>query len=379
MEEAIGIYVHVPFCARKCPYCDFYSTDYRKQAAEDYTAAVLEDMGRYAGQEIVADTLYFGGGTPSLLHPELIGQITAAAREVFSLSGEAEITMEANPNTVNLARLSAYHDCGVNRLSFGMQSADERELAALGRAHTAVQAAEAVNLAIEAGIRNVSLDLMLGTPYQDVQSLSRTLDLVAELPITHLSAYMLKVEEGTAYDGSELLRHCADDDTLADLYLLTVERLNSMGILQYEISNFARPGYESRHNLKYWRCGEYLGFGPAAHAYFAGRRTCNPPSLERYLTDRGRNPIVTDERPADGLPPDMAPGSFSERVMLGLRLTEGIGLGKLERDFPLETAALRKKAAPFISAGLAEWKEGDCLALTVRGFLLSSSMISALI
>lgn len=378
MSSPVGLYVHVPFCAKKCPYCDFYSVSYQRRTAEEYSVAVLEDIRSYQGRGITADTLYFGGGTPSLLPPDSIGAVIAAAKEVFSLPSDAEITMEANPNTLTGERLAAYRAGGINRLSIGLQSADERELEALGRMHTAAQAASAVRMAAGQGIDNLSLDLMIGTPYQTAQSLLRTLEFVAELPVKHISAYLLKVEEGTPYFGSELLRFCADEDTLADLYLLAVERLEAMGFAQYEISNFAQPGFESRHNLKYWRCEEYLGFGPAAHAYFEGWRTCNPSSLERYLEDRGRNPVVTDERPMDGTLPDTAPGSFDERVMLGLRLTEGIGLAGLEREFPSETVALRKRAEPFLRAGLARL-EGERLSLTPRGFLLSNTIIASLL
>ena len=202
-KQRIGLYVHIPFCAKKCPYCDFFSKDYGQQEVRRYTQALCRRMEQFSATDICADTLYLGGGTPSLLQPTEVEAILLAARRSFSLCGE--ITMEANPNTLNPTRLAAFRRAGINRLSIGIQSLCAQELAALGRRHTAAQAIQAVTDAAKAGFDNISVDLMLGIPYQTKESLQRTLEAVVTLPVMHISAYLLKVEDGTAFHGSPIL------------------------------------------------------------------------------------------------------------------------------------------------------------------------------
>lgn len=369
MDNApIGLYVHIPFCAKKCPYCDFYSNGYKKANAERYVRAVILRLRQFASCGRTADSLYFGGGTPSLLSPGQIGEIIEEARSLFSLSGE--ITMEANPNTLTGKRLADYRARGINRLSVGVQSFDEKELAALGRKHSAEQAKEAILAAKAAGFDDISLDLMLAVPYQTEESLLRTLNETVSLPVTHISAYLLKVEENTPYRNSPLLSRCPDEDTLAALYLKAVGFLKENGFLQYEISNFAKEGHESQHNLKYWECAPYLGVGAAAHSCFQGKRFACAPDLELFCAaaESGNFSDLT-------LLSETA-GDEEERLMLALRLTKGLPVPELKR---LLSPASHRRAFLFaerlIQSGLAQIQQ-DIFALTPQGFLVSNEILS---
>lgn len=367
----IGLYVHVPFCARKCPYCAFYSGAYSRSGAEDFTAAVLRNIAAYEGKGITADTLYFGGGTPSLLTPEQTGSIINAAKQAFALDAEsAEITLECNPCTASPDKLRALRQAGVNRLSVGFQSANDGELALLGRLHTAEQARKTVLDAAAAGFGNISCDLMIGLPDQTRDKLAHSIATLAALPITHISSYILKVEEGTEFYDSGLSEKLPDDDTAAALYLETVRLCQAAGFAQYEISNFARHGAESRHNLKYWRCQEYIGIGPAAHSFFDGKRFACPESLEDFIAAPTQRQLVTDA----------SPDPAEEYIMLGLRLSEGIDLDEaLRLGLPPESI---DRAEGFIKqlvrSGLAK-REGRRLSLTPEGMLVSNSVISGLL
>lgn len=345
MNKPIGLYIHVPFCVKKCPYCDFYSGEITKTA--EYTSAVLRNLSRYTE---TFDTIYFGGGTPSLL-PEIAREVLRAV----TLTPNAEITFECNPETVTDKTLLALKNAGVNRLSFGVQSLDDNELAALGRIHSAERAEEAIRLAHNLGFENISADLMLGIPRQTEQSLNRTLERLTSLPITHISAYMLKIEPRTAFGKNP--PSVPDEDEQAALYLQAVSRLSESGFSQYEISNFAKAGYESRHNLKYWRCEEYIGIGPAAHSYYGGKRFAVPRDLAAFIEGEAQPVELTDDHP------DQA----EERVMLGLRLTEGIPL----------TAELSERLS-LIPKHLYK-TENNRLSLTPEGFLVSNEIISILI
>lgn len=367
-KQRIGLYVHIPFCAKKCPYCDFFSKDYCQQEARRYTQALCRRMEQFSATDICADTLYLGGGTPSLLQPTEVEAILLAARRSFSLCGE--ITMEANPNTLNPTRLAAFRRAGINRLSIGIQSLCAQELAALGRRHTAAQAIQAVTDAAKAGFDNISVDLMLGIPYQTKESLQRTLEAVVTLPVMHISAYLLKVEDGTAFHGSPILAYCPDEDVLSDLYLQTVAFLNSHGFLQYEISNFARRGFQSRHNLKYWNCFPYLGIGAAAHSYFKGKRFYSAPDVERFCT------AVEQDDFSDLASAEEEGGSVEERLMLALRLSQGVPYGELMEAVRPE---IKERAAQYIKMlcnhGLGRIASGN-FSLTPEGFLVSNEILS---
>ena len=368
----IGLYVHVPFCASKCAYCDFYSR-VRQDQRSGYINALLAEIGSYASRQLRADSVFFGGGTPSLLSPDELGRIMAALRQAFILAEDAEITMEANPETVDAEYLRAVRQLGINRLSFGVQSAVQRELSALGRRHTFPRAVQAVEDARSAGFDNLSLDLMLGIPYQTAESLQETLREVLALRPEHLSCYLLKIEEGTPFYRKHAETLCASEDDTADYYLAVCRALRENGYGHYEISNFARPGFESRHNLKYWRDEPYIGFGPAAHSCLDGKRFYNPADLAAYIAADGLCGQSETEEPA---------GSASERLMLGLRLSEGIDvqeIGKKDPSFSAEEQrAFLGRCKRFEKAGLLAVKEGH-VALTEEGMLVSNLLLSELL
>lgn len=368
MNGKTGIYIHVPFCLRKCPYCDFYSLKYDADTAKSYVEAVCRNLAAYGGRGIEADTVYFGGGTPSLLSPEQVAEIIDTAYKNFNIH-EAEITLEANPSSVTHEKLLGWRAAGVNRLSVGFQSADDGQLAFLGRLHDTAGAEKAVLEAADAGFDNISCDLILGSEGQDVGSLDRTLDRMIALPISHLSAYMLKIEEGTPFDCDEIRARSADEDTLCALYERLCGRMSAAGFEHYEISNFARGGRFSRHNMKYWRLDPYLGIGASAHSDFGGRRFFCPRDVNAF--------IAAEVQPA--VSEDDAPDRFSEYVMLGLRTSEGIELLRVaELGGEKEAAELKKRADTLARGGLLTL-DGGRIALTEKGFLLSNAVIVRLL
>ncbi len=360
----LGIYIHVPFCGKKCGYCDFYSACYSKQQAELYVSAVIRNIRHYGDGERKVDTVYFGGGTPSLLSPHQLGEILGCIGESFDVDKDAEVTIEANPNTLTPERLAGYRDIGINRLSIGVQSMNDRELKMLGRTHTAERAEKAVRDAHEAGFGNISCDLMTALPHQDVKSLDATIERLTELPIQHISAYILKVEEGTPFDCDEIRSVLPDEEKTAGLYLHMVETLEKHGFMQYEVSNFARDGFESRHNCRYWKCQDYLGIGPSSHSCYMGKRFAVPRDLAGFIGSEVQQTEITDESPC----------GFEEYAMLRLRLREGLLLSRV----PEHRADIEKKIPALISAGYAEYN-GECVHLTAKGFLMSNSVIEYLI
>ena len=345
-----GLYIHVPFCRKKCPYCDFYSTGYSEELAAQYADAVRRNLRYYNGKY---DTVYFGGGTPILLAGH-IHDILAEA----SIERGAEITVECNPLEMDEETLTRLHNCGVNRLSVGVQSAVAGELRALGRTHTFEQAKEAILMANRVGFENISVDLMLGTPRQDLTSLTYTITQLRELPITHVSAYMLKIEPRTVF-GKKPPDDLPDEDETAELYLSAVNMLRSIGFEQYEISSFARNGMKSRHNLKYWRREEYLGIGAAAHSFHKGRRFAVKRDLREFIASERQIEITTDD--------DI--NETEERILLGLRLTEGIP-EELWRHVESALTLIPKQYYRI---------ENNRLSLTAEGFLVSNGVISTLL
>lgn len=363
-----GIYIHVPFCLRKCPYCDFYSTVWNESAAESYTQALVRNIKSYKNMRLEADTVYFGGGTPSLLTAEQLENILAACGESFLLKAP-EITVECNPSSADPQKLTAYRSLGVNRLSFGVQSAHDQSLEWLGRLHDFNGAEKAVKAAAEVGFDNISCDIMLGIKGQTEQSLEEDIIRITKLPISHVSAYMLKIESGTAFDCESVRAEAADDDVMSGLYLKAVELLEERGFKQYEISNFAKDGKESRHNNKYWLSQEYLGFGPAAHSFFGGRRYYCPPNAEDFIDSDIQKMIVTDEDP----------DSAEEYIMLGLRLKKGVSFKRAQELFGEKAAlAMKRKALEWEKHGLCH-VDGDILSLTPQGYLVSNEIIVQLL
>ncbi len=359
----LGIYIHVPFCLRKCPYCAFYSIAYSESLKDEYVNAVARNISKYSGMHLPCDTVYFGGGTPSLLTPRDVHTIVEAISLSFNLSPTSEITMEANPSSVTPESLFGYYRAGVNRLSFGVQSLDDNELKALGRLHDAKTALKVVDMARSAGFENISCDLMIGTPHQTIGSLLNSCWQLTSLGIPHISSYMLKIEDGTPYDCAEIRGLVADDDTVCDMYLALCDELRTTGYERYEISNFSKSGFRSRHNMKYWTGEDYLGFGPSAHSLFNGRRFYVPDDLKVYVASEAQPEIIEDA----------SPDQLEEYIMLSLRLSDGLSL---ERVSALggNSYAVMQKAAQFATTGFATITD-DRIALTDKGALVSNSII----
>ena len=337
-KTPLGLYVHVPFCRSKCQYCDFYSMATKDDKLMDgYLDAVcdhIKEAGELApGYKV--DSVYFGGGTPSFFGADGLAVILTTIRRNFDVVPDAEISVECNPDSVSDRLLHRLYAEGFNRVSLGVQSDDDEILKKLGRPHTYAQAATAYQRIRKAGFRNVSIDLMYGLPGQDLQDWQETLDNVLRLNPEHVSCYALKIEEGTPfYDYKEML-NLPDDETQADMYLAAVEALRSRGFRQYEISNFARKGLYSRHNMKYWTGGEYLGFGPSASSDFAGKRFTLKRDLQEYIAGiRDGGDIMED---LQEIPMRERAGEY---LMLRLRTSQGISAAEYEKLFLLPFAPL---------------------------------------
>lgn len=357
-----GVYVHIPFCKSKCPYCDFYSVVSNEQLQKEYVRAVINNINATKVYQ-QADTLYFGGGTPILLDTQLIGEIINTVKSKFNLSGE--ITLEANPCITTKEKLNKLFKAGVNRISFGMQSSNQDELDYLGRKHINQDVINAVTWAKEAGFKNISVDIMLGTPKQTKKSIKHTLDFLIALDIQHISAYMLKIEEGTKFDCEEIRNIVPNEDDVSDIYLFVCDYLKENGFMQYEISNFSKKGYESKHNLKYWKYDYYYAFGASAHGFVNGIRYSYPRDLKEYIKTDGQNFVIED----------YTVNSIEEYLMLRFRLSEGLNLKKFEDKFKVNTDKIMQVADKFIKYNLME-KHEDNLVLNSNGFLLSNYIIS---
>ncbi|MDE7262732.1 MAG: radical SAM family heme chaperone HemW [Oscillospiraceae bacterium] len=370
--KPLGLYIHIPFCRSKCIYCDFYSLPGAEEQMDRYVSALCRQLAETAQRTKTheVDTVYFGGGTPSWLGEKRLRRIMKAVDKNYRVAKNAEITLEANPDSAgDWKALRALRRAGFNRISLGVQSADDGQLKTLGRPHTFAQAAAAAAAARRAKIGNVSLDLIYGLPGQTMESWQETVEKAAALEPEHLSCYGLKVEEGTPLwdmqDGMDL----PDDDLQADMYLWTVERLARLGYEQYEISNFARPGRESRHNLKYWTLEEYAGFGPGAHSDLGGVRYAYVRDLRAYCEGVENEGDILSEN--DRIPDR---DRDIEYIMLGLRLARGISRPEFEYRFRLPFGPVQEVLEKFSASGHAVLRDGRW-RLTPEGFLLSNQII----
>ena len=376
MAEKLGIYIHIPFCRSKCDYCDFYSVAGQEARMDEYQKALMAHMKETAPQTKgwQIDTVYFGGGTPSFYGEKRLRELLRLINKRFDLSKDAEITVECNPDSVDLKMLQALHKAGVNRLSLGVQSACDRELQCVHRPHTFEQAVQAVELARTAKFHNLSLDLIYGLPGQTAEGWQDTVERALALKPEHLSCYGLKVEPGTPLDyrvsrGEQL----PDDDAQADMYLWTVDRLAREGYRQYEISNFARTGFQCRHNLKYWMSHPYIGFGSGAHSDFGGRRYSFLRDLEGYIAGVLNGGTLIDS--SDLIP---ARERGSEYLMLRLRTTRGIEEWEYRREFFLDFDPIEQKLEDYERHGWAE-RHDRRWHLTPKGFLVSNQLIGELL
>ncbi|MGN8890951.1 radical SAM family heme chaperone HemW [Dysosmobacter sp. HCP28S3_G4] len=376
-KKPLGIYVHVPFCKSKCVYCDFYSLPHAEERMDAYvkavTAHLLETAPRAERHRV--DTIYFGGGTPSYLGAKRLREILSVILKKYDVDKHAEITLEANPDSAQDWReLRTLRKAGFNRVSLGMQSADDGELAEIGRIHTAVQVRSAVDAVRKAKIDNLSLDLIYGLPHQTMERWQANLEAAVALAPQHLSCYGLKVEEGTPLHARRDSAGLPGDDAQADMYLSTVETLRHYGFFQYEISNFARPGFESRHNLKYWTLQEYAGFGPGAHSDFGGVRYAYERDLDTYI--RGvleGTPMLSENERIPPLDRD------TEYLMLGLRTVRGIAPKTFENRYRRRFDCLLPFLEECRKAGYAVREEDGSWHLTPGGFLVSNQIIGGVL
>ena len=376
-KAPLGIYIHVPFCRSKCQYCDFYSLSTKDDKLMDgYIGAIcahIREAGALApGYKV--DTIYFGGGTPSFFGADGMATILTAIRRNFDVDGNAEITFEANPDSVSDKLLNRLRAEGFNRVSLGIQTDDDEVLRKLGRPHTYANAVSAFHRIRKAGFRNISVDLMYGLPGQTLRAWQSTLENVLTLNPEHISCYGLKLEPGTPMYDLRDATNIPDDDTQADMYLAAVEILKNHGFRQYEISNFARKGLYSRHNMKYWTGGEYLGFGPSASSDFAGKRFMLVRSVSGYIKGIREKGAIIDE--VQEIPMRERAGEY---VMMRLRTTSGVNAEDYERMFLLPFAPLQEVLEKNRRLGYAVRTEDGRWHLTPKGFLISNTIISDLL
>jgi oxygen-independent coproporphyrinogen-3 oxidase len=376
-----SLYVHIPFCARKCLYCDFYSVE-RPEAVEDFLAALSCEIAlrRPGNDHVTFDTTFFGGGTPSLLAPWQLESILTRLHATFRIASNAEITLEANPGTVTLESLRAFHALGVNRLSLGIQSFHDADLRFLGRMHDSAEAFRCLEWSRTAGFDNISVDVMYAIPGQTLDRWQDTLRMSVELAPQHIAAYNLTVEDQTPLAHRIRAGEIRTTPTHreAQMYEMTMEWFAAHGYEHYEVSNYARPGFRCRHNCAYWSHEDYLGFGPSAHSFWKrsdarrGRRWCNVADLSNYtaLLERGRLPIASEE--------DVGIRELvQERILLGLR-SGGLDLARLATDFECDLEASRDDMIRWMLEEDLALREGRVLRLTPRGYVLCDEICSRL-
>ena len=372
---SLGLYVHIPFCTAICNYCNFNRGLFDAGLKERYVAALLTEIRR-AADEAPADTIYFGGGTPSLLEPSEVAAVIEACRQSWALDRGAEVTLEANPETVTPERLAGFRAAGVNRLSYGVQSFRDDELGRLSRLHSAGRAVEAFGMARAAGFDNISLDLMMWLPQQTVSQWIESVEALIELGPDHASMYMLEIYPNAPLRDAMARGRwsVAPEDDAAEMYLSGLDRMDEAGYVQYEISNVARPGRHSRHNLKYWTDGEWLGFGCGAHSTRAGTRWKNVSAVEDYVRSvAAGGPIVTERRPLS------AEQQLEEALFTGLRLNAGLDLRAVKDRYDVDVwSRYGGELQPFVDQGVLS-HDGRVLRLPRAGMLLAHEIMAVFI
>lgn len=378
VSNSAGIYLHIPFCAAICNYCNFNRGLHDDGLRRRYVDALIKDIRGAADESVAADTIFFGGGTPSLLEPGEVARIIQACRESFNLAPDSEITLEANPESSTEEALDGFRAAGVNRLSFGVQSFRDEELQRLGRLHSSQTARKVVASARGAGFDNLSLDLMMWLPGQSPQDWLASVDALIEMEPDHASLYLLEIYPNAPLR-DEMARaglSPAPDDDAAEMYLGGLERLESAGYEQYEISNVSRPrSRRSRHNLKYWQEGEWLGFGCGAHATFRGERWRTLNSTAQYVDRVAAGADVRLDRRTLG-----AEERLEEAMFMGLRLTDGVDVPAMSRHHGIDIwSRYGQDLSPYVTAGVLVHEPGRRLALTRRGMLLANDVMTVFI
>ncbi len=366
MNNYIGLYIHIPFCKSKCPYCDFFSSVSNENDYDSYIFELSQKI-KYWGTKTDKKvfSIYFGGGTPSLMGAERLCCLLKCIKENFEIIDDAEVTAEVNPDSGKSIDFEVMRQSGFNRISIGLQSAVQDELKLLGRIHKTEDARQTVLRAKKAGFDNISLDLMMGIPRQSIESLRESIEFCAECRVQHISSYILKIEKNTPFYKRQAGLEVADEDMQAEMYLYAVDILDKLGYKQYEISNFALPGYESRHNLNYWNCGEYIGIGPSAHSFFNGKRFYYERNMEDFIA--GKTVF------------DCYGGDEEEFIMLNLRLKNGIIFDEYKRRFGKNLSSkTMNKVKQYEKLGYIIFDKNH-FYLTPKGFLVSNAIISELI
>ncbi len=353
-----SVYIHIPFCKKRCNYCDFYTFGDCDSVSFEYILALKREIKKY--NLSYCPTIYFGGGTPSLLSPSQVEEIL----QVLPFDKNSEITLEANPETLTLKKLKGYYNAGVNRLSIGVQTTNPSSLKTLGRIHSSEKVIEVFNLAKEAGFTNISADIMLGLPNYSYKELDDTLELFYKNDIKHISCYMLKIEDGTDFSINPPANLIGDDE-MGDFYLYAVKKMKTLGYNQYEISNFSKEGYESRHNNSYWELKNYIGIGPSAHSCLDNKRFYYPSDIDEFINNAK---TISDETV-----------SVFDYIMLSLRLTKGLNLTTLSKEYSFNfKETTLKKLSLLEKEDLLCFKD-DIIFLSPKGFLLQNSILQILI
>ncbi|MCW5212087.1 radical SAM family heme chaperone HemW [Desulfobulbus sp. TB] len=380
MMNNLGLYLHIPFCLRKCPYCSFYSLAGRTDIHQRYAEAISIQLRLYAKkyQDNLRPltSIFFGGGTPTLLPPETLSRLLAESLDQFAVANQAEISIEVNPATVDANSLDILRQAGFNRLSIGVQSLHDEELRQLGRPHTVADAVETVRLARRAGFENINLDLMYGLPGQELQTWQRTLEYALELQPTHLSLYELTIEDGTPFARLEKQGQLAlsSEDTVLLMLEEIQQALKQAGFQRYEISNYAQPGYQCQHNINYWQNGEYLGLGAGAVAFFNKTRSTVIADAEQFCERLENRQELWQDR--EQLDQDAA---FRETMIMGLRMTAGVSLTEITERFGINTEAYYSETLHrLIRQGMLHIVQGR-LQLTAQGFLLANTVMAELV
>ncbi len=376
MKES-ALYIHIPFCDHKCIYCDFYSI-ITKDNIPSFLDALKKELKYYSDKysnERKITSIFFGGGTPSLMEPEYLGEILSSVYKNFKISGDVEITMETNPGTVNLQKLKAFNYAGINRISIGIQSFNNDELKFLTRIHNKDTAVNTVYDARDAGFENISIDLIFNLPKQTKEKWENNLEISSGLPVTHISAYSLILERGTILNKMVLdgKVNIFDDDYDAELYEMTIDYFTGKGFDQYEVSNFTKPGYECRHNNAYWRYRDYIGLGPSAHSFVSGKRWWNYSSLKHYISEieKSSAAVANSEALTDGQ-------MFDEYVMLAFR-SKGLDLNDFRKKYGESWINEKKDYIQKLSDSNFIIKEDNYLRMTKSGYAVCDEIIKNLL
>lgn len=373
--KKLGIYIHIPFCLKKCNYCDFYSMVRNDESEYKFTESVLNEIRSYRDivkEEYIADTIFFGGGTPTIVKPSCLGKIINTLNETIEIDEDCEITMEANPNTLTEDKLKQYKEMGINRLSIGIQSLNDEILKKIGRVHCSREAIEAIDMAKSTGFENINADIMFNIPGQRVEDIKNDLHEIIQNGVKHISFYSLKLEEGTPMYIMEKTHKIImpDEEYERKMYYAGRNVMKKNHLYQYEISNFAYKGFECRHNLKYWNQEEYIGFGPSAHSFLNNIRYSNPSDLKVYQRERSSRRFqrtIQEKLEKDDL--------MFEYIMLKLRLKEGLNMKTFNDKFSADFCKLYSKQIEQLIKNCLLEIDGGSIRLTLKGMDISNYVI----